>query len=105
MPFTHRYAALKDHVVTIIDYPVQYRFCDSTVLVITTVAVDAEIPVIRIILSAEDDGTFLITSIDQFMQIKGLLFRKWTKQPFIYDQQILLRIESLDAVLSIRRLR
>lgn len=102
MTFTHGNSAFYlDHILVMND-PVKDTFGNGTVVIFGTVTIDAEIPVIRIVLSTEDQGTFPAAGFNDLQKIVCFGFGKRAQEPLIDDQQVKLCIGSLYLVLCIQ---
>ena len=70
--------------------PVHDRVANRAVL--QRIGVNPVVPVIGVILRAENGGAVLRPGFHNLKQIKGLLQRQRTHQPFVQDQKINLGI-------------
>ena len=73
MALTHEYFAFYIDDVLVVDYQVQDCFSHCAVFILITITVDAVIPIISVVLSTEDDRTFLAIGVDDLQ--KGIRFR------------------------------
>ena len=85
MTLSHRHLAVDHHIVGIVDYPVNDCIRNRTIVV--RIEVDAIIPALSLILSAEDHRP-LNASFDYFKQIIAFACCQFTDQSFIKYQKI-----------------
>ena len=88
MAFSHGDTTFDLNAVLIVNNAVQIPFGDGTAFIFGPIAVDAVIPVIYVILSAEDQCPFPAAGIDQFQKIIGFRFGKRPQKPLVNDQQV-----------------
>ena len=90
MALAHGDAAANGDGVGIVDDPVHDSIGNGTVLV--GVGVNAFIPAVRIVLSAEYRRAVLGSGLNDLQQVEGLLNRECAQQSLVQDQQIHLGI-------------
>jgi len=74
MTLAHGDAALDIDAVLIVDDPVHDRFSNSTVFILCPVTVDTVIPIIRIILGTDDQGSFAAAHFNNLEQVVRFCF-------------------------------
>ena len=79
MALAHGYFAFYIDAVLVVDYPVQDCFSHCAVFILISITVDAVIPIISVVLSTEDDRTFLATGVDDLQKVIRFRFREASK--------------------------